>query len=143
MHRKTVEAGLTVESRCRSNHQWHQSDDDKQFCRTGVFCDRCTSRQVLKTKYHQHIMLLFTLQQGVVSILVFYKPTSQICASQLRVLKEGDSSKKWKQSRTVFYVVAGKPINERVERGGTFVMNTRANWNKALLIIRNGQFCLI
>lgn len=67
------------------------------------------------------------------------KPTS-IGAEQLAVLKEGDAIKVEAEQDSTYIVVAGKPLNEPVERAGPFVMNTRAELEKAFADYRSGQF---
>lgn len=67
------------------------------------------------------------------------KPTS-IGAEQLAVLKEGDAIKVQAEQDSTYIVVAGRPLNEPVERAGPFVMNTRAELEKAFADYRSGQF---
>lgn len=65
------------------------------------------------------------------------KPTS-IGAEQLAVLKEGGLIKVVAEQESTFIFVAGKPINEPVERAGPFVMNTCAELEQAFADYRNG-----
>lgn len=67
------------------------------------------------------------------------KPTS-IGAAQLAVLKEGDAINIVAEQDSTYIVVAGRPLNEPVERAGPFVMNSRAELEKAFADYRSGQF---
>lgn len=67
------------------------------------------------------------------------KPTS-IGAEQLAVLKEGDAIKVVAEQDSTYIVVAGRPLNEPVERAGPFVMNSRQELEKAFADYRSGQF---
>lgn len=67
------------------------------------------------------------------------KPTS-IGAEQLAVLKEGDAIKVVADQDSTYIVVAGRPLNEPVERAGPFVMNSRQELEKAFADYRSGQF---
>ncbi|HET8808056.1 MAG TPA: pirin family protein, partial [Methylophaga sp.] len=58
----------------------------------------------------------------------------------LAVLTDGDTVKIRAEADSVYIVVAGKPINEPVERAGPFVMNTRAELEQAFDDYRNGRF---
>ncbi|MCX4189047.1 pirin family protein [Methylophaga sp. OBS3] len=58
----------------------------------------------------------------------------------LAVLAEGDSVQIRAEEDSIYIVVAGKPLNEPVERAGPFVMNTRAQLEQAFDDYRNGRF---
>lgn len=60
--------------------------------------------------------------------------------SSLAVLAEGDSVQIRAEEDSIYIVVAGKPLNEPVERAGPFVMNTRAQLEQAFDDYRNGRF---
>ena len=59
---------------------------------------------------------------------------------QLAVLKDGCNISIKANTLSQFLVVAGKPINEPVERGGPFVMNTKAEIQQAFKDYQNGEF---
>ena len=44
------------------------------------------------------------------------------------------------KSNTKFLVISGKPINEKIARGGPFVMNTKAEILQAVQDYHNGTF---
>lgn len=58
----------------------------------------------------------------------------------LAVLTDGDAVKIRAEADSVYIVVAGKPLNEPVERAGPFVMNTRAELEQAFDDYRSGRF---
>lgn len=66
--------------------------------------------------------------------------TTAVPENALAVLTDGDSVKIRAEADSVYIVVAGKPINEPVERSGPFVMNTRAELEQAFDDYRNGRF---
>ena len=59
---------------------------------------------------------------------------------QLAVLDAGNNIEIWSKSHSRFIVVAGKPLNEPVARGGPFVMNTREEIQQAFTDYKTGQF---
>lgn len=59
---------------------------------------------------------------------------------QLAVLDKGASIAVMSKSHARFIVVAGKPLNEPVARGGPFVMNTREEINQAFSDYQSGNF---
>ena len=60
---------------------------------------------------------------------------------QLAVMGAGDTVKlRSGNQATRFLLVAGKPLNEPVARGGPFVMNTEAEISQAFSDYRNGNF---
>lgn len=59
---------------------------------------------------------------------------------QLAVLTHGDSVELLSQADTRFLLVAGKPLNEPVARGGPFVMNTDSEIQQAFRDYRSGNF---
>ena len=59
---------------------------------------------------------------------------------QLAVLSLGDEIKLTAQADSRFLLVAGKPINEPVARGGPFVMNTAEEIKQAFIDYQSGQF---
>lgn len=58
----------------------------------------------------------------------------------LAVLTDGDAVKIRAEADSVYIVVAGKPLNEPIERAGPFVMNTKAELEQAFDDYRNGRF---
>ena len=58
----------------------------------------------------------------------------------LAVLTDGDAVKIHAEADSVYILVAGKPLNEPIARGGPFVMNTRAELEQAFDDYRNGRF---
>lgn len=60
--------------------------------------------------------------------------------SGLAVLTDGDAVKIYAEADSVYIVVAGKPLNEPIARGGPFVMNTKAELEQAFDDYRNGRF---
>ena len=59
---------------------------------------------------------------------------------QLAVLDDGDSVSIESVNDSKYILVAGKPLNEPVARGGPFVMNTREEINQAFYDYQTGQF---
>ncbi len=60
--------------------------------------------------------------------------------AQLAVLDKGNLITIMSQSHARFIVVAGKPLNEPVARGGPFVMNTREEIQQAFNDYQTGKF---
>ena len=60
--------------------------------------------------------------------------------STLILLSKGDKLKVMAKSNTKFLVISGKPINEKIARGGPFVMNTKAEILQAVQDYHNGTF---
>ncbi|MEX1199499.1 MAG: pirin family protein [Methylophaga sp.] len=58
----------------------------------------------------------------------------------LAVLTDGDVVNIRAEADSVYIVVAGRPLNEPIARGGPFVMNTRAELEQAFDDYRNGRF---
>lgn len=65
---------------------------------------------------------------------------NSIKKGQLAVLDAGNNIEIWSKSHSRFIVVAGKPLNEPVARGGPFVMNTREEIQQAFTDYKTGQF---
>jgi redox-sensitive bicupin YhaK (pirin superfamily) len=64
-----------------------------------------------------------------------------LARDQLAVLGKGDTvTLKGGDQESRFLLVAGKPLNEPVARGGPFVMNTEAEVRQAFSDYRNGNF---
>jgi len=59
---------------------------------------------------------------------------------QLAVLDKGSFLRVMSKSHARFIVVAGKPLNEPVARGGPFVMNTREEIQQAFTDYQTGKF---
>lgn len=65
---------------------------------------------------------------------------TEIAATQLAVMGPGDAVTIRVEQDSNYILVAGKPIEEPVERAGPFVMNTRAELEQAFADYRSGQF---
>lgn len=59
---------------------------------------------------------------------------------QLAVLEHGDEILIQSELASRFLLIAGKPLNEPVERAGPFVMNTREELNQAFADYQSGRF---
>ncbi len=66
--------------------------------------------------------------------------SKKVNAGQLAVLSHGEHVKLTAEKDSRFLVVAGKPLNETVARGGPFVMNTREEINQAFRDYQTGRF---
>ena len=60
--------------------------------------------------------------------------------STLILLSKGENLKVKAQTNAKFLVISGKPINERIARGGPFVMNTKAEILQAVQDYHNDTF---
>ena len=60
--------------------------------------------------------------------------------STLLILTNGENLKILAKTNAKFLVIAGKPINEKIAKGGPFVMNTKAEILKAVQDYHNGTF---
>ena len=67
------------------------------------------------------------------------KNQSEVKEGQLAVLEAGAKIMAESAKPSRFLVIAGKPLNEPVERGGPFVMNTRKEIQQAFLDYQSGQ----
>jgi len=63
----------------------------------------------------------------------------KLSRGQLAVLENGDSISISSTDKSRYLLVAGKPINEPVERAGPFVMNTRQEINQAFSDYQSGR----
>ncbi len=66
--------------------------------------------------------------------------TQTIEQGQLVVLTDGDSVTVNSVNDSRYLLVAGKPLNEPIARGGPFVMNTREEINQAFADYQSGNF---
>jgi len=64
----------------------------------------------------------------------------QVKDSTLILLEKGEDLNVRAKSNSKFLVIAGKPINEEIARGGPFVMNTKAEILQAVQDYHNGVF---
>ena len=76
------------------------------------------------------------VMQGQVAVGTESKP---VTSGQLAILDYGDSFNATAQANSRFLLIAGKPLNEPVARGGPFVMNTREELNQAYRDYQSGQ----
>ncbi|MDA9752959.1 pirin family protein [Candidatus Pelagibacter sp.] len=60
--------------------------------------------------------------------------------STLILLSKGESLRIKAKSKAKFLIISGKPINEKIARGGPFVMNTKAEILQAVQDYHNGTF---
>ena len=68
------------------------------------------------------------------------KNHSKIKDSTLILLTKGEDLKVQARTDAKFLVISGKPINEKIARGGPFVMNTKAEILQAVQDYHNGTF---
>ena len=64
----------------------------------------------------------------------------QVKDSTLILLEKGENLNVRAKSNSKFLVISGKPINEKIARGGPFVMNTKAEILQAVKDYHNGTF---
>ena len=60
--------------------------------------------------------------------------------SQLILLEKGNDLNIVANKNSEFLFIAGKPIGEKIARGGPFVMNTKEEINQAIQDYQNGTF---
>ncbi len=65
---------------------------------------------------------------------------AKIHAKQLAILGEGDTVELTASTISRFLLIAGKPLNEPVARGGPFVMNTQEEIKQAFVDYESGSF---
>ncbi len=68
------------------------------------------------------------------------KKHDRVKNSTLLILTNGENLKILAKTNAKFLVIAGKPINEKIAKGGPFVMNTKAEILKAVQDYHNGTF---
>ena len=68
------------------------------------------------------------------------KEHKKVKNSTLILLTKGKALKVVAQTNAKFLVISGKPINEKIARGGPFVMNTKAEILQAVQDYHNGTF---
>ena len=68
------------------------------------------------------------------------KKHDKVKDSTLILLSKGEALKVTAKSNAKFLVVSGKPINEKIARGGPFVMNTKAEILQAVQDYHNDTF---
>ena len=68
------------------------------------------------------------------------KKHDKIKNSNLVLLTKGKVLKVKSKSNAKFLLISGKPINEKIARGGPFVMNTKAEILQAIQDYHNGTF---
>ena len=64
----------------------------------------------------------------------------KIDGSNLILLSKGEKLKVKAITNTKFLLISGKPINEKIARGGPFVMNTKSEILEAVNDFHNGTF---
>ena len=65
---------------------------------------------------------------------------NQIKDSNLILLSKGDNLLVKAVKKSKFLLISGKPINEKIARGGPFVMNTKSEILDAVNDFHNGTF---
>ena len=73
-------------------------------------------------------------------IKVGSKNHNQIKDSNLILLSKGDNLLVKAVKKSKFLLISGKPINEKIARGGPFVMNTKSEILDAVNDFHNGTF---
>ena len=68
------------------------------------------------------------------------KEHDKVKDSTLILLSKGKALKVTAKTNAKFLVISGKPINEKIARGGPFVMNTKAEILQAVQDYHNGTF---
>jgi len=68
------------------------------------------------------------------------KKHERIKNSTLILLEKGEDLNVKAKSKSKFFVISGKPINEEIARGGPFVMNTKSEILQAVRDYHNGTF---
>tara|TARA_Y100001958_G_C21227397_1_gene552839 strand:+ start:229 stop:1065 length:837 start_codon:yes stop_codon:yes gene_type:complete len=68
------------------------------------------------------------------------KKHKQVKDSTLILLSKGNELRVKAKSNSKFLIISGKPINEKIARGGPFVMNTKAEILQAVQDYHNGTF---
>ena len=68
------------------------------------------------------------------------KKHKQVKDSTLILLSKGKELRVKAKSNSKFLIISGKPINEKIARGGPFVMNTKAEILQAVQDYHNGTF---
>jgi len=87
----------------------------------------------------EHNAFVYVIK-GEIRLLNEQDETALIKRDQLAVLTKGESlTLKSNEQATQFLLIAGKPLNEPVARGGPFVMNTEDEIQQAIHDYQNGQ----
>ena len=87
-----------------------------------------------------HTAFVYVIK-GSLSILSDNDDEQVIARDQLAVLGAGDSVELTTGEEAArFLLIAGKPLNENIARGGPFVMNTEAEVRQAFSDYQNGKF---
>ncbi|TQV74965.1 pirin family protein [Aliikangiella marina] len=95
------------------------------------------AEQALNEAVNPHHNAFVYLMQGSIEI----GDTAQIIEpGQIAILDFAEVIKVSAREDSRFLVIAGKPLNEPVARGGPFVMNTREELNQAYLDYQSGNF---
>ena len=68
------------------------------------------------------------------------KTTERLKGSTLIILSKGETLQVEAVENAKFLLISGRPINEKIARGGPFVMNTREEILEAIEDYRNGTF---
>src|SRR5690554_204719 len=134
---ETREGGLMVKVVAGQTRNGTKGVIDNSFIEPVYFVIEAAAGSVFEESLPSSHNAFVYVADGRVSI--GEKPTS-IGAAQLAVLKEGDSITVEAEQDSTYIIVAGKPLNEPVERAGPFVMNSRAELEKAFADYRSGQF---
>jgi redox-sensitive bicupin YhaK (pirin superfamily) len=92
--------------------------------------------ETLEPKHNAFVYVI----KGEVSLLNEHDEAVLIKPDQLAILTKGVSvTLKANDQAAQFLLIAGKPLNEPIARGGPFVMNTEDEIQQAFSDYRNGQ----
>jgi quercetin 2,3-dioxygenase len=86
-----------------------------------------------------HNTFIYVIEGAMEGALTIGNTHKSLVAGQLAVLGSGDEVVIDAAQACRFLLIAGKPLNEPVERAGPFVMNTRAEIEQAFADYRQGR----
>ena len=92
-----------------------------------------------ETLPHEHNAFVYVIK-GEVTLLDEKNEIVSIKRDQLAILTKGESlTLTANDQSTQFLLIAGKPLNEPIARGGPFIMNTQDEIQQAFSDYQNGQ----
>ena len=94
--------------------------------------------KILKQIFHKVTIHLFTC--SMVNLKQGNKKHLKTQNSNLILLEKGNFLKVKAIKNSEFLFIAGKPIGEKIARGGPFVMNTKEEIIQAIEDYKNGTF---